>query len=50
MKHDISSSLMDEDNLSAQIDHSLINALSASREKFPTSKIYHILSLIKEKY
>ncbi|CAF1434319.1 unnamed protein product [Rotaria sp. Silwood1] len=32
-----SSSLIDEDNLDAQIDHSLINALSASREKFPTT-------------
>ncbi|CAF4537870.1 unnamed protein product, partial [Rotaria magnacalcarata] len=25
----------DEDNLGVQIDHTLINALSASREKFP---------------
>ncbi|CAF1935180.1 unnamed protein product [Rotaria magnacalcarata] len=27
----------DEDNLGVQIDHTLINALSASREKFPTT-------------
>ncbi len=27
-----------EENLDTQIDHTLINALSASREKFPTSK------------
>lgn len=26
-----------EENLVTQIDHTLINALSASREKFPTS-------------
>jgi hypothetical protein len=28
----------DEDNLGTRIDHTLINALSASREKFPTSR------------
>ncbi|CAF4006009.1 unnamed protein product [Rotaria sordida] len=36
-KQEQSSSLIDEDNLGAQIDHTLINALSASREKFPTT-------------
>jgi hypothetical protein len=30
--------LIDDDNFSAHIDHTLINALSASRQKFPTSK------------
>ncbi|CAF2777943.1 unnamed protein product [Rotaria sp. Silwood2] len=37
IKQDQLSSLIDEDNLGAQIDHTLINALSASREKFPTT-------------
>lgn len=37
-KHEQSSSPTTEDNLGTQIDHTLINALSASREKFPTSK------------
>lgn len=31
------SSMMNDDPFGAQIDHSLINALSSSREKFPTS-------------
>ena len=31
------SSPIEEENLSTQIDHTLIDALSASREKFPTS-------------
>lgn len=31
-------SLIDDDPFGAQLDHTLINALSSSREKFPTSK------------
>ncbi|CAF1031540.1 unnamed protein product [Adineta ricciae] len=36
IKHEQSSPIED-DNLGTQIDHTLINALSASREKFPTT-------------
>ena len=32
-----------EENLDVQLDHSVINALSASREKFPTSKTTRFL-------
>lgn len=32
------SSMINDDPFGAQLDHSLINALSSSREKFPTSK------------
>jgi hypothetical protein len=41
------SSSIDDDNLGTQIDHTLINALSASREKFPTSINNLLLFLVK---
>lgn len=35
---DYNRSIVDDDPFGAQLDHTLINALSSSREKFPTSK------------
>ena len=46
--HELQDSFVEGDDSDAQLDHSLINSLSASREKFPTSKYCPHFSIVSK--